>query len=403
MKKKVLALFMMVFTAIMMIGCNKTGMSLLDEMQKIYTWEGVDSKADIVVEAQAGEDTIKFYGDVTSYMNMADKAMEGTITFKKLEAAGETIDLTKGESAIAPIKIICKGNQTYFSKSYIENILKLTGVEPSTSLQNVSSEYIGLEYAAADVSKEGMNKYIDLMKKFNIDLDITQTDRTYTMEISDEEFVQLASDFVTELFKSDLMKEAMLTTGEVTDADYAELQKELSTQMTALLPELKTMLKGSSAKVNYAFADDSYKGSVEANLAINVDGEKVNVKVITTAESKKVAKKDITLPADTKVYTMEEFQSLLVPNVAYLDETDLVVKGNTVYVPLKDTMNQLDIEVKYDSKTKATSVVIDGEATKVTTKVINGTSYVTPATLQKLGFNYSLDEEGYVMIEQLYK
>lgn len=403
MKKKILALVMVVFTAIMMIGCNKTGLSLLDEMQKIYAWEAISSTVDIVVEAQAGDETVKFYGDITSYMNMADKAVEGTMTVRKLEVAGETVDLTKGEDAIAPIKVICKGDKTYISKSYIEDIIALTGMEPSQSLQNLSSEYIGLEYESADMSQEGMNKYLDLMKEMNTNLNITQNNREYTVEVKDSEFVQVASDLVSELFNSDLVKETVLATGEVTEADYAEAQKELTTQMNAMIPELKTILQGSNAKMQYTFTDDSYKGNGEINLAINVDGDKVNVKASVTAESKKAAKKEITLPANTKVYTMEQFENILAPNSAYLYDTDLVVKGNVVYIPLKDTMNQLDIPVKYDSKTKTTSILIDGKATKVTTKVINGTSYVTPATLEKLGFACSQDEDGFVTVEQLYK
>lgn len=98
---------------------------------------------------------------------------------------------------------------------------------------------------------------------------------------------------------------------------------------------------------------------------------------------------------------MDEFTKMMVPKVAYLDETEVIVKGNTVYVPLKDTMNQLDLQVKYDSKTKTTSVVIDGKTVKVTTKVIKGVSYVTPATLQKLGFTYEDDTEyGLITITQ---
>ncbi len=399
MKKKALALVMVVLTAIMMIGCNKTGISLLDEIQKVYAWEAIDSKADFAVEVAAGGETIKLDGDITAYMNIADEVVEGAITLNKLEAGGETIDLKTGDSAIAPIKVLSVGDKTYISKSYIENILGIAGVAPSKGLSSITSEYIGLQSPQSEMSKANITKYMDLMKNLDVDFNVTQKDRTYSVELSDEQFTQVTTSLIDELFASDLMKEAMIVTGEITEADYDKFQSELKTQIGTMLPQLKEMLKGSSAKVNYEFKDDSYTSNCELNLAVSVAEEKINVKATMSTESKKAAKKEIAIPADAKVYTNEEFQALIKPVAAYFDETDLVVKGNTVYVPLKDTMSQLDIPVKYDSKTKVTSVVIDGKETKVTTKIINGTSYITPATLQKLGFTYNQDANGYIVIQ----
>lgn len=401
MKKKIVSLIMVVFTAVMMIGCNKTGLSLFEELQKIYEWNGNESKADLVVEVEADGQMIKFYGDVTGYSSIKDEITEAVMTFKKLETAGETVDLTTGESKIDPIKVIMKGEDVYISKSYFENIFGLVGLDTTNALQNMKSEYVGLKYDSVDISQKGINAYMDIMKKVNTEFEIVQNDRTYTIALSDDELLALTSDFMNVLFESDIIKESVLATEEVTESEYAEILPEIKTIMDEMFAEIKPMLAGSNAKVEYTFADDSCKSNCELNLVMNAEGEKASIKIAMTQECKKVDKKEVQIPANTPVYTMDEFTEMLIPNVAYIAEDDVVVKGNISYVPLKYIMDQLEIPVKYDSKTKTTSVVIDGKETKVTTKLISGTSYVTPATLQKLGFD-CYEEEGYIVITPLF-
>lgn len=397
-KKKLMAMVMVVFTAIMMIGCSQTGLSLMDELNKMYAWEAMESTAEIVIDADIDGEKFKAVAEVTSYNCTKDATVEGVMTLKTLEIPGVKLDLTSGQSKINPIKVVMKDGNIYFSKSYFEDIFSLIGQDVSSDFENITSEYIGLKYDAVDISEAGIKQYMDLYKNMNADVEIVQDGRTYTVDLNDEEIVDLFGEFMDDLYAMDVMKETMIATGELTEEDYAAFQEELSTQMAMLLPELKTMLKGSSAKVTYAFDDDSLKSSTEVNVAAEMDGEKVTAKITATQVDKKVAKKEVNIPAGTKVYTMEEFTELCNPTMALVLQDELVVKGNVIYVPLKDTMEQLNIPVKFDSKTKTTSLVIDGKERKITTKLIDGTSYVTPATFKALGYTYEVDEDGDVWI-----
>ena len=78
------------------------------------------------------------------------------------------------------------------------------------------------------------------------------------------------------------------------------------------------------------------------------------------------------------------------------------IKENGEYIMCGD--NQFLLEFGITDKNiigVARTLIIDGKETKVTTKLISGTSYVTPATLQKLGFD-CYEEEGYMVITPLF-
>lgn len=400
MKKKLLALVMVVLTAIMMIGCSKTGLSLLDEFNKFYAWEASEYKGDVVFTLEAGGVKVNVTAEMSGYANQKENSAEATLVLKKLEAEGEVLDLSS-EIKLSPIKVMVKDNKVYMSKSYFEDLFNLTGMETTKEFKAITSEYIGIDYPGLDLSKELNTQYLDMFKDIKTDIEIAQNDRTYTIELTDEKLIEAGKEFITVFCTSDLFKASMIATGQMTEEDFAELEKELTAGMDEVVKTIQPMIKGSNAKVEYKFADDSLKMDDEFNLVLTVDEEKVAVNCKLTADYKKAVAKEVKVPEGTVVYTMDELTDIMTVKAAYFDESEVIVKGNTIYVPLKDAMSQLEIPVKYDGKTKTTSIVVDGKTMKVTTKVIEGTSYVTPATLKKLGFTYESDEEyGLITITQ---
>lgn len=273
MKKKLLALVMVVLTAIMMIGCNKTGLSLLDELNKFYAWDASEYKGDFVFTVEADGTKVNVYAEMNGYSNQKDGMDEATLTLKKVEAEGEVLDLAN-DIKIAPIRVIVNDNKVYMSKSYFEDIFNLAGQETTKEFKNIKSEYIGLEYPRMNMSKETVVSYMNMFKEIKTDVAIAQSDRKYTIELADEKLIDAGKEFVSVFCTSDVFKASMLATGQITEEQLAEFEKELKVGMDEAVKTISPMLKGSNAKAEYQFADDSLKINDELNLVLTVDEKK---------------------------------------------------------------------------------------------------------------------------------
>lgn len=384
MRKKCLAVIMTFCMLLLAVGCSKEGLSYLDETNKIAAWPAQQTEGTVKVSIQAGEEKVDVSLKMEGIVNT--DAMQGEITMKDfaVTAAGQTM-------AFPDIQMYIQDNKVYFSKAYFDQIFALSGEKPSKAYQKITADYIGLEtLGMPNVSMIEMQKvYMDWMKESNVQVPITKEGRKYSVNLTGDQLLDITEQVIVELIDK---KDKLLPIFEdaLTPEQIAELKVAADgakEQLPALKEEAKKYVKDSKASMNYEFSDDKYTGTMDVTLKVDAMPEMpIVMNMQVTQTNKKVAKKDIKVPENAVAYTAEEFEKIIAPLQAIIDAENAIVTEKETLVPVKETMSQLGYTVKFDAKTKATIVVLDGKEQKIQVVLKKGKSYIKEAELQKLGF-----------------
>ena len=303
-----------------MAGCTASGTSLLGELKQVATWEAQDTAGTFDFEFTNGEgkDATKvgITAECKGYTNTKALQAECTFTVKQIQYNGATIDLTKGAYKLSPITMYMDGMKFYVSTTPIKEIAKMLGEDIS------SVEALKADYVAIDMTAEGKAAGIDLTKideiyaqgfkiyeNSKIELEVKQDGRKYAIELNADQIVDKYIEFLTEVMNNPLTVSTYKQLG-LTDEQIAEQTKQVAEIFKGVAGELKTYIKGSTAKVNYTFTDDSYTSVMELNGAYDISGEKGKLVIKCTSSAKKAAAKAVVIPTNAKVYTMAEIEKL---------------------------------------------------------------------------------------------
>ncbi len=335
MKKKILALLATLVMVFTMVGCNDQGVALTKELERVAAWDAFTQKGTMNITVKVDGQNVKLGTDYEAYYNAKDLQMEMTMTFKKLEMSGMTIDLSKDPYKLSPVKTYmdCKNLKFYLSTSYIKDICKLVGVDAAT-IMDASKEYVALDLSSmmTDKNKEEIMKYrntdYSVFTNLKVELPITKKDKTFTIELTGDQMVDALFALVNETFTT--QKDLLTTTYKqmgLTDEQIKEMFKGVADVYSDANKKVaKTALTGTNAKVSYTFEDAKYVEAVNANFKITIDKEVVEFGITMKDEVKKADVKAVQFPASVKMYTMDDI--LKASQAVYT--TEKIVEANVV-------------------------------------------------------------------------
>lgn len=321
MKKKLLALATTVLMIFSFAGCSTEGTALMGEMEKVAAWEATEQTGSMDMGFTAGETSGKLSLDYTAYTITNDLQMEMTVSPKSLEVNGATLDLTKGDYKLSPIKMYMDGVKMYMSSSYLKEVCALAGADASEAI-DVSKDYVAFDmtdtYAQMGIDVKELTKdSAKVSKEFyagldDTDLSIKQDGRTYTIELTADQMVEACFKAMTksmEMQKDTL--EAQYKAMGLTD----EQIKEVMAQVSAVFSDetaktVKDMVKGSTAKVVLGYTDEEQTTDIALNAKVAVEDQEVTVSFAMKDAAKKAAKKEVKMPTSVTVYTMDDLMSL---------------------------------------------------------------------------------------------
>jgi len=398
MKKKIIAIVMTVLMLLGTVGCSTEGLSLYEEMKKPSAWEAVESKGTVVVSVDAAGEKVNVSANFSGYVNTKEQQAYIDMQISQFEVSG-----IKSDVKFAPVKMYLDKKTVYISKTYFTDLFAVSGAPVPQAFANIKADYIGLDTSAVTtgqimqitpIDQENVLKLVEKMFiGSEVKVPITQKGREYTIALDSKQMVDLSVGFLKEMMNNvDEINKISNTGFTQKDIDAQKAQFETALEQGTVM--LKPIIDGSKLTLKYTFEDNKYKQNLEANIKVAFGGESVSMNIVTTSESSKIAKKAIVLPTSKVVYTMDEFMKLLMPVYAQVDAAQVITKKDAAYVPLKDTMKQLNYTVKYNAKTKKVTLAIDGKDVAVTVMTQKGVSYISLTELSKLGFNFTKDEQG---------
>ena len=104
MKKKVMSLLVTIVMMFTMVGCNATGVELLNQLKTVAEWEAMETTSNLDFSVTYQGQTVKVNVGLVSYTNSKDLQMEATMTINSIEMGGMKIDVTKAPYKLSPIK-----------------------------------------------------------------------------------------------------------------------------------------------------------------------------------------------------------------------------------------------------------------------------------------------------------
>ncbi|MDU3010805.1 MAG: copper amine oxidase N-terminal domain-containing protein [Peptoniphilus harei] len=342
MKKKILAIFLVLCFALTLGACSANTTSYLDSAQKVADWKGskVSGKLEYNVEVkdpESGEiEKINFPVSLTGEQMGRDKAhVVMNMDFSKLKEliakkAGsdeEVASLNKDVPDKIKMDIFVKDNEIIISK----DIFALAG----DGLKDIKEDYIsiadeenGLSPKATKYfsSEEFKTDLLNLMNTASKDIkqgiDYKVEGNTYTLNTTSDavidEFIKYADNIMknwdavsTSALK--IVDKAGLPLTDEEKKDFKELNKEYKAEdLKEAAKGIKEMIKGSSLSEKTTFGEN--KLNQEIALKFNfADFVKVSVKGnVDTVKDENVK---INFPTSVKKLTMDEYMNLIMPKM----------------------------------------------------------------------------------------
>ena len=341
MKKKILAIFLVLCFALTLGACSANTTSYLDSAQKVADWKGskVSGKLEYNVEVKDPETNeimnINFPVTLTGEQMGRDKAhvvMNMDFSkFKELIAKKATSEEIAGLNKDVPDKIkmdiFVKDNEVIMSK----DIFALAG----DGLKDIKEDYIsisneenGLSPKATKYfsSEEFKTDLLNLMNTASKDIkqgiDYKVEGNTYTLNTTSDavidEFIKYADNIMknwdavsTSALK--IVDKAGLPLTDEEKKDFKELNKEYKAEdLKEAAKGIKEMIKGSSLSEKTTFGEN--KLNQEIALKFNfADFVKVSVKGnVDTVKDENVK---INFPTSVKKLTMDEYMNLIMPKM----------------------------------------------------------------------------------------
>ena len=342
MKKKILAILLVLVAAITLGACSASTTSYLDSAQKVADWKGskVSGKLEYNVEVkdpESGEtEKINFPVTLTGEQMGRDKAhvvmnMDFSkfkeLIAKKAGSDEEIAGLNKDVPDKIKMDIFVKDNEVIMSK----DIFALAG----DGLKDIKEDYIsianeenGLSPKATKYfsSKEFKTDLLNLMDTASKDIkqgiDYKVEGNTYTLNTTSDavidEFIKYADSIMknwdavsTSALK--IVDKASLPLGEEEKKSFKELNKEYKAEdLKEAAKGIKETIKGSSLSEKTTFEENKCKQ--ELALTFNfADFVKVSVKGnVDTLKDENVK---INFPTSVKKLTTEEYMKLIMPEM----------------------------------------------------------------------------------------
>lgn len=341
MKKKILAIFLVLCFALTLGACSANTTSYLDSAQKVADWKGskVSGKLEYNVEVKDPEsgqiEKINFPVSLTGEQMGRDKAhvvMNMDFSkFKELIAKKATSEEIAGLNKDVPDKIkmdiFVKDNEVIISK----DIFALAG----DGLKDIKEDYISIadeenglspkatKYFSSEEFKTDLLKLMDTASKdIKQGIDYKVEGNTYTLNTTSDAVIDEFIKYADNIMKNwDAVSTSALTIVDkaglpLTDEekkDFKELNKEYKAEdLKEAAKGIKEMIKGSSLSEKTTFGEN--KLNQEIDLKFNfADFVKVSVKGnVDTVKDENVK---INFPTSVKKLTMDEYMNLIMPKM----------------------------------------------------------------------------------------
>ena len=342
MKKKILAILLVLSFALTLGACSANTTSYLDSAQKVADWKGskVSGKLEYNVEVkdpESGEiEKINFPVSLTGEQMGRDKAhvvmnMDFSkfkeLIAKKAGSDEEIASLNKDVPDKIKMDIFVKDNEVIMSK----DIFALAG----DGLKDIKEDYIsisneenGLSPKATKYfsSEEFKTDLLDLMNTASKDIkqgiDYKVEGNTYTLNTTSDavidEFIKYADNIMknwdavsTSALK--IVDKAGLPLTDEEKKDFKELNKEYKAEdLKEAAKGIKEMIKGSSLSEKTTFGENKFNQEIAFKFNF-ADFVKVSVKGnVDTVKDENVK---INFPTSVKKLTMDEYMNLIMPKM----------------------------------------------------------------------------------------
>ncbi|PHV69841.1 hypothetical protein CS063_13460 [Sporanaerobium hydrogeniformans] len=401
MKRRLMAFLTVIIMLFSMVGCSKEGLALMDEMNKVSSWEGENISATMTMAAEVQGMKMDMKLDIAGWVNATTLQGELEMNLKEIKLNGEAIPGMK----LSPIKAYMDKQIVYISKSYFTELFGLVGAPVPEKLNAIQAEYIGIDTANQVLgikpldAKQANSLAMDLVKKTNVNVAIKQDKRNYTLEMNSDQLVDATIAFLNAALNNMDTINKIADTG-MTQAEVDKEKESLQAYLLLAKTQIKPMVSGSNLKVNYHFEDNKYASGLDMQIQVASGNEKVLASMKFDAVATKTEKKEFVLPKNVIKLSMEEYMALLgspVNQGATVEKKESITKGGVNYLPLRAVMSQLGFDVTYDKATQKTFIVISGQKIEANTLIQGGTAYISVAELQKLGFNVQEVETGFIV------
>ena len=342
MKKKILAIFLVLCFALTLGACSANTTSYLDSAQKVADWKGskVSGKLEYNVEVkdpESGEiEKINFPVSLTGEQMGRDKAhvvmnMDFSkfkeLIAKKAGSDEEVASLNKDVPDKIKMDIFVKDNEVIMSK----DIFALAG----DGLKDIKEDYIsisneenGLSPKATKYfsSEEFKTDLLNLMNTASKDIkqgiDYKVEGNTYTLNTTSDAVIDEFIKYADNIMKNwDAVSTSALTIVDkaglpLTDEekkDFKELNKEYKAEdWKEAAKGIKEMIKGSSLSEKTTFEENKFKQELAFTFNF-ADFVKVSVKGnVDTVKDENVK---INFPTSVKKLTMDEYMNLIMPKM----------------------------------------------------------------------------------------
>ena len=342
MKKKILAILLVLSFALTLGACSANTTSYLDSAQKVADWKGskVSGKLEYNVEVKDPETNeilnINFPVTLTGEQMGRDKAhvvmnMDFSkfkeLIAKKAGSDEEVASLNKDVPDKIKMDIFVKDNEVIMSK----DIFALAG----DGLKDIKEDYIsiadeenGLSPKATKYfsSEEFKTDLLNLMNTASKDIkqgiDYKVEGNTYTLNTTSDavidEFIKYADNIMknwdavsTSALK--IVDKAGLPLTDEEKKDFKELNKEYKAEdLKEAAKGIKEMIKGSSLSEKTTFEENKFKQELAFTFNF-ADFVKVSVKGnVDTVKDENVK---INFPTSVKKLTMDEYMNLIMPKM----------------------------------------------------------------------------------------
>lgn len=341
MKKKILAIFLVLTIALTLGACSANTTSYLDSSQKVADWKGskVSGKLEYNVEVKDPEsgkiEKINFPVTLTGEQMGRDKAhvvMNMDFSkFKELIAKKATSEEIAGLNKDVPDKIkmdiFVKDNEVIISK----DIFALAG----DGLKDIKEDYISIadeenglspkatKYFSSEEFKTDLLKLMDTASKdIKQGIDYKVEGNTYTLNTTSDAVIDEFIKYADNIMKNwdavstsalTIVDKAGLPLTEEEKKDFKELNKEYKAEdLKEAAKGIKEMIKGSSLSEKTTFGEN--KLNQELAFTFNfADFVKVSVKGnVDTVKDENVK---INFPTSVKKLTMDEYMNLIMPKM----------------------------------------------------------------------------------------
>lgn len=342
MKKKILAIFLVLCFALTLGACSANTTSYLDSAQKVADWKGskVSGKLEYNVEVkdpESGEiEKINFPVSLTGEQIGRDKAhvvmnMDFSkfkeLIAKKAGSDEEVASLNKDVPDKIKMDIFVKDNEVIMSK----DIFALAG----DGLKDIKEDYISISNEENSLSPKATKYFsseefktdlLDLMNTASKDIkqgiDYKVEGNTYTLNTTSDavidEFIKYADNIMknwdavsTSALK--IVDKAGLPLTDEEKKDFKELNKEYKAEdLKEAAKGIKEMIKGSSLSEKTTFGENKFNQEIALKFNF-ADFVKVSVKGnVDTVKDENVK---INFPTSVKKLTMDEYMNLIMPKM----------------------------------------------------------------------------------------